>query len=178
MVQAVHPFQLLGNGALAAKITQPMRDKNFDAEAHFESKLKGSSIRDHGTVISFAARPFSPARRPAEKGIKRVVREKFKYEEFKKINGMHTAYMRQLVGRLSPDAAMDAIYRAELTGAEIVVNGTAGFVIEERKNSLTVIFRGDRVKVFPKAVWDFTYVLDGVEYIFYAAALKKGRFLK
>lgn len=152
--------------------------KGFDAESHFESKIKTKSLRAQGVVIDFSARPFTPTARPVEKGLRRVAHGAFRYADFAKINTLHTAYLAKLRGRLSPDAFLPILHGAELTGAAIRIRGEDGYIIEERKNSLVVIFLDDRVRVFPKDVWDFSLIADGVEYYFFARALKKNRFTR
>lgn len=150
----------------------------FDAEAHFESKMKTRSLRSQGTVIDFSARPFVPSARPVEKGIRRVPHAGFRHSEFAKINELHCAYLSRLRGRLSPELFLPVLHTAELTGAAVRIRGQDGYIIEERKNSLVVIFPDDRVRLFPKDVWDFSVLADGVEYLFFAASLKKNRFMK
>lgn len=155
-----------------------MFKKFFDVETHFESKIGKNNLCSQGRVINFQPAPFCSTRKPIEKGIKRIIKEKFKYEEFKIINELHNDYIRELKGNQHPNAFNDILYKSELTGAKIRINGKFGFVIEERKNSLTVIFEGDKIKIFPKAVWNFVYSFDGVDYMFFTSNMKKNRFLK
>ena len=151
---------------------------NFDAESHFNSKLRRGTIRDQGTIISFASKPFNSKIKTQEKGLKKIKKEKFRYNEFMPINIIHTEYIKELKGNLHPDAFMDVLYKAELTGAKVRINGKEGFVIEERKNSMCVIFEDDKVNIFPKNVWDFVYTFENIDYFFYSENLKKNRFLK
>lgn len=152
--------------------------EKFSAEAHFESKLKQGSIRDQGSVLRFGAMPLEPKKFHSEKGLRRIAKDRFKYEDFKTINQMHTGYLRELQGNLPPKAFLDTLYRAELTGALIQIAGKEGIVVEERRNSLSVIFEGNVIKIYPKKVWDFRLIFDGVQYLFFSEALKKGRSLK
>lgn len=155
-----------------------MGNKALDPEGHFNSKIKSCTVRDQGTVISFVSQPFIPKKFTTEKGIKRIVKEDYKYSDFIEINKMHREYLRELRGTLHPYASLNLIYKAELTGAEIEIAGRTGFVIQERKNSLTVIFPGDLIKVYPKSLWNFRMKADGIDYLFFGKDLKKNRFLK
>lgn len=122
--------------------------------------------------------PLEPKGFRVEKGLRRIAKDRFSYEDFKTVNQMHTEYLRELKGALSPKAFLDILYRAELTGAQIRIAGKVGIVVEERKNSLSVIFEGNKVKIYPKKVWDFQLIFDGAQYFFFSEALKKGRSLR
>lgn len=168
----------------------------FDAEAYFDSKIRNATVRDQGVVLDFSDKPL-PSRNPPEKGIHRIIKENFKYNEFKRINEFHTEYLRDLKGNLHPSAFMEVLYRAELTGAKVRVwnnkcankcenvssgnnspGNNIGFIISERKNSIIVIYKNDKIKVFPKSAWNFSLIFDEIEYIFFASDMKKNRYLK
>lgn len=150
----------------------------FIPEDHFESKVKNKLLWSQGTVLSFTPQPFTPKTRPVEKGRKRILRDNMKYEEFQEINQMHREYMKKIIGNLHPDAALEIIYKADLTGAQIEINNHKGYVVHERKNSLAVIFPTDEVKIFPKSIWDFKISFEGIDYIFFGKNLKKNRFMR
>lgn len=151
--------------------------REFSAEAHFESKIKQGSIKDQ-SVLRFGATPLEPKKFHSEKGLRRIAKDRFSYESFQAINQMHTEYLRELKGHLPPKAFLDVIYKAELTGALIQIAGKEGIVVEERRNSLCVIFVGNVIKIYPKKIWDFKLIFDGVRYLFFSEGLKKGRLLK
>lgn len=150
----------------------------FDAEAHFESRMGLQSIRSQGVVLDFTTRPLKKTPKKMEKGLTRVCHDRYYYESFIEINALHRAYISELKGQLGPDAFLSILWQAELTGAMITIAGKEGIVVEERKNSLVVIFSNDKVKIFPKAVWDFCFQFDGVTYFFYAKNLRHNRLMK
>jgi len=152
--------------------------EHFNVEAHYESKIKKGSIKDQGSVLRFTRMPFEPKKKEIQKGLRKIATERFKYSDFEDINKLHLEYLQELRGGLSSSAFMDILYKAELTGAKIEIAGRTGFVLEERKNSLFVIFPGNLVKIYPKKLWDFSLEFEGIKYLFFSEALKKGRFLK
>lgn len=151
---------------------------NFNVEAHYESKIRQGSIKDQGSFLNFRNVPFIPKNVEIQKGLKRIKMDKFKYDDFKIINQLHQEYLKEIKGVLSHTAFLDIIYKAELTGAKIEIAGKEGFVIQERKNTIFVIFPGNITKIFPKKIWDFKLKFEDVEYLFFAKALKNGRFFK
>lgn len=151
---------------------------NFSPENHYDLKIKNGSIRDQNATLKFDDPPFKSKDFKIEKGFKRIKKDNFKYAEFVDIHQMHTEYLTKLKGHHNPDTFLELIYKAELTGASIEINNKIGFVIEERKNSLTVIFPDDSIKIFPKAVFNFNIIFEGIKYIFFANSLKHSRLIK
>ncbi|KAI5168391.1 hypothetical protein PAEPH01_0088 [Pancytospora epiphaga] len=154
------------------------REEPFDAESFFETKTGQESIRSQGVVLDFTAAPFKRKRVKIEKGLSRVCREKYRYEDFHEINRFHSAYIEELKGHLGPDAFLPILWQAEMTGAIITIGGREGVVVEERKNSLLVIFKNNKVKLFPKEVWDFSFQFQDKTYFFYSKNLKHNRTTK
>lgn len=147
----------------------------FSAESHFESKIKRGSIRNQSTVIRFTPQPFEPNKHTTVKGLRRICCDRFSFTDFEKINEMHTEYLRRLKGSCTPQAFLDVLYKAELTGTRIKIDKKEGFIVEERRNSIFVIFESNKIKIYPKKVWDFILMFDGVEYMFICESLKKNR---
>jgi len=147
----------------------------FSAEQHYESKIRQGSIRGQSTILHFDRKPLECRKREQEKGIRRVCRDRFRFEDFVSLNSLHTDYLKELKGDLGSKAFLDVIYKAELTGARVRIAGREGIVVEERKNSLCVIFESNEVKIYPKRNWDFTVLFDGVEYIFISRNLRANR---
>ncbi|ELA41595.1 uncharacterized protein VICG_01343 [Vittaforma corneae ATCC 50505] len=147
----------------------------FNAEQHFESKIKQGSIKNQSTILRFDTQPFKSKKAEREKGLRRICKDRFNFEDFVKINKMHSSYVQELKGNLSPKAFLDVLYRAELTGAKVKIAGKEGIIVEERKNSLCVIFSSNQMKLYPKRSWDFSLVFDGIEYQFLSENLKTNR---
>lgn len=152
--------------------------KKFCAEEHFELKIKQGSIRDQSIYLRFGKSLRKDSKFIPEKGIKRIVKDNFKFEEFKEINKLHNDYLDKLKGQLHPNIFQEILYKAELTGAKIEIANKEGYVIEDRKNTLTVIFENDIIKVYSKQIYDFSLVHQNVKYMFYSGALKAGRLFK
>lgn len=150
----------------------------FCAEDYFDSRIPGGSMRSHATVLDFGAPP-----RIIGDGADRSVRGRvdnaegrvLRYDDAVRLNAMHSEYIRRIKGPLRPDDFNAVLLRAELTGARVRVAGRAGYVVEERRNSLVVVYPGDRVRIHPKATTDFVVAVDGVDYRFIGRALKKSR---
>lgn len=150
---------------------------NFSAEAHFESKIKQGSIKNQSSVIRFENQLFEPKKTTVEKGLKRICKDQFKYSDFLEINQLHSEYLHKIKEISGNKGFLDNVLKAELTGAKIKISNKIGFVVEERKNSLVVIFEDDRTKIFPKKVWDFILMFDKSEYKFFSKKLKKSRII-
>lgn len=155
-----------------------MKKTKFDAETFFESKIKGGDLRSHGSVLNFTTPLITFTKKPREKGIKRICKELIEYDRFKILNKLHTEYMTELKNKNKGNAFNNILYGAELSGAEIEIDNKKGFVVEERKNSISVVFPDNKVKLYPKDVWNFLYLFDNCKYYFVAKKLKKNRFFK
>lgn len=147
----------------------------FSAEQHFESQIKRGSIKNQSITLHFGAQPLENKKIEREKGLRRICKDRFCFRDFVGVSEMHNSYIRELKGNLSPKAFLDVLYKAELTGAKIKIAGKEGIVVEERKNSLFVIFSSNQTKLYPKRSWDFSLVIDGVEYRFLPENLKINR---
>lgn len=144
-------------------------------EQHFESKIKQGSIKNQSTILHFSTQPFENKKSVREKGIRRIYKDRFTFESFLKINELHNDYIKELKGNLSPKAFLDVLYKAELTGAKIKIAGREGIIVEERKNSICVIFSTNETKIYPKRNWDFSLIFENVEYTFLCENLKANR---
>lgn len=153
-------------------------DDEFDVESHYESKIKNGSLKDQGIILRFNKPTYRPSNPEIIKGLRRIAKDRFKYEDFIEINKIHSAYLKELKGNLSPKGFLDILYKSELTGAMIDIAGKSGFVIEERKNSISVIFPENIVKLYIKSCWNFKINFEGVDYLFFCNNLKNNRFLK
>lgn len=152
--------------------------QKFSAEEHYELKIKQGSIRSQSVYLRFGKNEPKKKIINKEKGFKRIIKDNFKFEDFVEINDLHTKYLDNLKGQFHPTAFQEILYKAELTGAKIEIAQKEGYIIEERKNTLTVIFMNDIIKVYPKKVFDFSLKHQGVKYMFYSNALKGGRLYK
>ncbi|KAM0680251.1 hypothetical protein GINT2_001636 [Glugoides intestinalis] len=152
-----------------------MGNPSFSPAAHFESKIKQEAKKDASAILHFAPPPFIPKTVVPEKGLRKILKDRFSFEDFTEINSMHQHYIRKLKGTLLPSVFLDILYKAELTGAKINIAGKEGIVVEERKSTLCVIFKDNKVKLFPKNVWNFTFPFEGVNYLFICKSLKKNR---
>lgn len=148
---------------------------NFSAEAHYESKIRQGSIKNQSAVIRFDSQVFEPKKSTVEKGLRRICKDQFKFEDFFEINQLHNNYLHQIKELSGAKKFLENILKAELTGAKIKIANKTGFVVEERKNSLIVIFEDNRTRIFPKKSWDFILFFDGIQYKFYSSRLKKNR---
>lgn len=167
-----------GSAKFSAYSFAHMGNTPFSPTAHFESKFKHNTAKDGcSTILHFEAPPFISQTVIREKGLRRILTDRFSFEDFKEINILHQNYIRKLKGSLYPTMFLDVLYKAELTGALIKIAGKEGIVVEERKNTLCVIFKDNKVKVFPKTLWNFTFSFEGVDYLFMCKALKKSRII-
>ena len=148
---------------------------NFSAEAHYESKIKQGSIKNQSSLLRFDSFVFEPKKTTIEKGLRRICKDEFKFSDFQEINKLHTDYLRKIKEISGCKGFLEGLTKAELTGAKIKISDKIGFIVEERKNSLIVIFEKNIIKIFPKKVWDFWILFDGEEYKFYSEQLKKSR---
>lgn len=149
--------------------------KSFSAEAHYESKIKQGSIKNQSAVLRFNNSVFEPKQSKIEKGFRRICKDQFNYSCFSEINTLHCEYLRKIKETAGPKGFLENLFKAELTGAKIKIANRIGFVVEERKNTLVVIFEGNDLKIFAKKVFNFSVLFEGVEYFFYSENLKKGR---
>lgn len=147
----------------------------FNAEQHFEAKIRRGSIKNQSTILNFDTRPFEGKKTEREKGLRRICRDRFSFQDFEKINEMHCEYLRELKGNLGPKAFLTHLYKAELTGARIKIAGKVGIIAEERKNAICVVFETGGPKIYPKKTWDFSLIFEGVEYLFMSEALRANR---
>lgn len=154
----------------------------FSPEMHYNSKMKNRTVRDQGIVISLKKQPSNSSKEVRieikKKGIRRVMEDKYTYDRAVDLKAEHTKYIAKLLGNVHPEAAMALLYQAELTGAEIKINNSVGIIIEERKNSLIVIFKDNKVRCFPKSTNSFIFSFNGTDYLFIAKNLKKNRIFK
>ena len=147
----------------------------YNVEQHFESKIKQGSIKNQGTIVCFSLQPFEGKKTEQEKGLRRVCKDRFNFENFQAVNALYNDYLRELKGNLTPKAFLDILYKAELTGAKIKIDNKEGLIVEERKNSICVIFSSNQMKIYPKRTWDFSLIFDCVEYKFLCEKLKINR---
>ena len=176
---------------------------NFSSESHFESKIKQGSIKNQSPVIRFNTSVFEPSKFAKEKGLRKICKDQFKYSDFVEINKLHCEYLNKIKensngtnSKGNTSGFLENIYKAELTGASVkLINledkgklenkinledkdklqDKIGFIVEERKNSLVVIFKENEIKIFPKKSWNFSILFEGIEYLFISELLKKGR---
>ncbi|KAM0675485.1 hypothetical protein GVAV_000850 [Gurleya vavrai] len=106
------------------------------------------------------------------------VNQFLKYKDYLQINKMHVEYFKELKKGMSNDAFLGVLYKAELTGAIVEICGKKGIIVEERANSIRIIFENDSVKMYFKNVNNFIIEFDGVKYLFFGQNLAKNRFLK
>lgn len=149
----------------------------FSAEQHYESKIKQGSIRNQSVILHFDRKPLEYKTKQREKGIRRISKDRFNFKDFLEITQLHSEYLKELKGGLSPKAFLDVIYKAEMTGARVRIAGKDGIIVEERKNSIAVIFESNDVKIYPKRNWDYSVLFEGVEYIFMSRRLRPNRML-
>lgn len=154
-----------------------MPDETFNPESHYNSKIKDGTVLEQGTVLDFK-RELRTNEKKKEKGKKRVIREEYKYEAFKQIADEHSKYIDRLIGNTDPNTAMAALYRADLTGARVSVDGQDGIIAEERKKTIIMLYSDNKVKCIPKKGAILTYKHKTVEYYFIGKNLKKSRFTK
>ncbi|WUR03187.1 ribonuclease P protein component [Vairimorpha necatrix] len=70
------------------------------------------------------------------------------------------------------------IYKMELTGSQIYIKNVPCFVVEERKNSLVVIYKDEKIKTFIKNGLVFCIELNNIKYTIIGKNLKINRFIK
>jgi ribonuclease P protein subunit POP4 len=159
------------------KVTQ----SDFDIEEHINEKLARQPIRLYNTGLWLANTAFTNSARNGGRGMGKVNTGSVRYKDFIEINAMHTIYISELRGNMSPNAFLPVLYKAELTGAKVTIlsgiNKT-GIIVEERENVILMVFEDDRIKCYPKNTIDFTFAFDGVDYIFLGDKMKKNRFFK
>lgn len=154
-------------------VYKKIKESSFIPSSHFKSILN----IDYQPTFS-----FNTYQRKEKKIIPKKIQKadfnKMKYSDFLPINQLHTEYIQELKGNLSPDNFLPILYRAELTGAKIIINNKSGFIVEERVNTLFIIFEDDKIKIFPKNQNNFIFEHENIQYIFYGKNLKKNRFLR
>ena len=151
----------------------------FNIERHYGAHLKKETIRSESFPFVLADREFSKTRKQSFPAIKRIEKSKIKYTDFLRINKMFTEYLSRLKGTINPAMFANKIYTSELTGAKVKISdGRAGIVIEERVNSLVIVFKNDQVKTLIKRTNNFSVEHDGTYYIFVGSGMKSNRFTK
>lgn len=151
-----------------------IKNTSFVASNHYNKYLK----LDYQPTFLFPKRIPTP--KLTSNKIHSVNKYDLDYNEYKFINELSKNYMRSLKGNLSPDNFLPHLLKAELTGASIktIKSKNYGFIIEERVNSIFVLYENNIVKMFIKKNNNFVVELDGVEYLFFGENLKKNRFFK
>lgn len=151
-----------------------IKNTSFVASNHYNKQVK----LDYQPTFLFPKRIPKPKTQQTK--IWKTNKYNVNYEDYKIINELSINYLRSLKGSLSPDIFLAHLYKAELTGIHIRIVGRAGYgyVVEERVNSLYVVFADNVVRLFIKKLVDFVIELDGVEYFFFGKNLKKNRFVK
>ncbi len=155
-----------------------MPNSKFNAESFFESKLSSGDLRSNGSVIGFYVKDIEFTKKIPPKGIKRINRDVINFKDFEIINKLHKEYLQELRANHKGNSFENILFNSELTGAEIEIDNKKGIVVEERKNSILVIFKDNKIKLYPKNVWNFTLDFENIKYLFFPQKLKKNRFLK
>jgi hypothetical protein len=151
----------------------------FNIENHYGAHLKKETIRSESFPFILANREFSKEQKPSFPAIKITERSKIKYTDFLKMNKMFTEYLTRLKGTINSAMFANKIYTAELTGAKVKISdGRSGIVVEERANSLVIVFENDLIKTFIKRTNSFSVEHDGIYYIFVGSGMKPNRFTK
>jgi hypothetical protein len=151
---------------------------DFDVEDHFGAYLEKETIRELCHSYPLFNKPVKFTKKERQQGIKRAERKNIKYEDFVEINRIFSEYLSELRGSSSVSNFVQKLYKAELTGARILVNGKEGIVVEERANSIIVVHRNDSLKTYIKRTTCFSIEWDGVEYFFMGPKMKLNRFVK
>lgn len=123
-------------------------------------------------------KPMTRPRKKNLQAVRRVERERVRYEDFLEINKLFREYLTRLKGTMGISNFVNKLYMAELTGAVVRIGSRSGIVVEERANSIVVVFEDDSVKTFLKRIHDFVVAHDGIDYIFVGLRMKSNRFVK
>ncbi|KAI4291203.1 hypothetical protein PAPHI01_0477 [Pancytospora philotis] len=154
------------SAAMRGKKADSSKYEHFDAEAHFDAKMSPLTVRDQGVAVDFTNRPLKAAAQPTRGKIARVDKTKYTHDKMAPLVELHRRYISNLKGSLSPEEFLPIIVKAEMTGAEITVDGKTGIIAEDRKNSIVVVFSDNRTRCYPRKQWDYTFSHDGFDYLF------------
>lgn len=152
--------------------------RRFDVEDHYGAHLKKETLRTLSQLFVLTNKAVDTKRKEASRAIRRVERDRIRYRDFVEINELFVDYLTKLKGTASASNFMNKMHTAELTGAIVGVRGKCGIIVEERMNSIIVVFEDDTVKTYLKKTNDFVIEYEGAKYIFIGSKMKINRFVK
>ncbi|KAL6122609.1 hypothetical protein NUSPORA_00279 [Nucleospora cyclopteri] len=154
---------------------------NHNPYNFFNNKIKNNfEEREH--VLDF--KKPKKSLKTVDKAVFKRELTSIKYEDMLIIHGEHKEYMKKLQGNKNSKIMAENLYKADLTGAFIVVQrnkkkGTYecdGIIVQETKNTIIVITKSNKIKRFIKDKIEFILYIEDMKYLFIGKNLKYNRF--